>query len=128
MTGQMGVPVITVGSEAVIGFDRQRIETLLAGRDRRRGPRLGLKVADASSVKRQPGEPPLLGAIVGGVSANTPGARAGIRAGDVVTSINNTRINNTGELEKVMGTLSPGARVPVTFYRDDKPIKSELLL
>jgi hypothetical protein len=28
-SGQMGVPVITVDSELVIGFDRERLENLL---------------------------------------------------------------------------------------------------
>lgn len=28
-TGQMGVPVIVIGSEVVVGFDQERIESLL---------------------------------------------------------------------------------------------------
>lgn len=29
MSGQMGVPVIKIGSEVIVGFDRQRIDKLL---------------------------------------------------------------------------------------------------
>lgn len=32
-TGQMGVPVIVIGGEVVVGFDRPRIEELLSGGD-----------------------------------------------------------------------------------------------
>ena len=128
LTGQMGVPVIAVDGQVVIGFDRQRLQALLAGGGRRNGPRLGLKVTDADRARRQPGEPPLLGAIVGGVSSGMAGERAGIRAGDVITSIASQRINNTGELERIMSTLSGGSRVPVTYYRGEKAIKAELAL
>lgn len=31
-TGQMGVPVIKIGSEWIVGFDRQRIDRALAAR------------------------------------------------------------------------------------------------
>lgn len=30
MTGQMGVPVIRIGDDVVIGFDQQKVEELLA--------------------------------------------------------------------------------------------------
>jgi glutaredoxin-like YruB-family protein len=30
-TGQMGVPVILVGSEIIVGFDKQRLDSLLGG-------------------------------------------------------------------------------------------------
>ena len=30
MTGQMGVPVIRIGDDVIIGFDQQKIEELLA--------------------------------------------------------------------------------------------------
>ncbi len=30
-SGQMGVPVITVGDEFIVGFDKKRLDTLLLG-------------------------------------------------------------------------------------------------
>ena len=128
LTGQMGVPVIVVNDEAIIGFDRARLQALLSKGNGRKPPRLGLKVTDASTIKRKPGEPPLLGAVVGAVAPFAPGERAGIRVGDIVTSINRKRINNTVELEESIRTLSPGTRVPITYYRGEQAIKSELTL
>ena len=36
LTGQMGVPVITVNGHAIIGFDRPRLQMLLATRSDRK--------------------------------------------------------------------------------------------
>jgi glutaredoxin 3 len=128
LTGQMGVPVIVVDGEVVIGFNRSRLQELLSrGNDGNR-PRLGLKVADASRMVRKSGEPPVFGAAVGSVAPSSPGERAGIKAGDIITSINRVRVNNAGELERVIGTLSAGSRAPVVFYRGDQANRSEFIL
>ena len=50
LTGQMGVPVIVVDGQAVIGFDRARLEALLADRDSGQRPHFGLKIADAGKA------------------------------------------------------------------------------
>jgi glutaredoxin 3 len=128
LTGQMGVPVIVVDGQVVIGFNRARLEQLLAKGNDRKHPRLGLKVSDASRLSRKLGEPPAFGAVVGSVSSASPGERAGIRAGDIITSINQKRINNVAELEGILGKLNPGSRIPVTFYRGEQAIKAEIVL
>ena len=128
LTGQMGVPVIVVDGQPIIGFDRERLHTLLAAGGNRQRPRLGLKVTDASNVARKAGEPPLLGALVGAVAPGSGGERAGIRAGDIITSLNQKRINNVAELEEVLGSCASGSRIPVIFYRDEKAIKSEMVI
>ena len=128
LTGQMGVPVIVVDGQVLIGFNRARLEQLLARGDSHQHPRFGLKVADASRMARKPGEPPVFGALVGSVVPSAPGERAGIKAGDIITEINRKRVNNTAELEHVVGTLASGNRVPVTFYRGEQAIKSEIVI
>lgn len=128
LTGQMGVPVIVVDGQTVIGFDRTRLEQLLAGSGSHKHPSLGLKVADASRKERQPGEPPVFGTLVGSVVPSSPGERAGIKAGDIITEINRKRVNNAAELERIVGSLTSGSRVPVTFYRNEQAIKSELVI
>ena len=128
LTGQMGVPVIVVDGQTIVGFDRTRLEQLLAGGSIHKHPGLGLKVADASRKARQPGEPPLLGALVGSVAPSSPGKRAGIKAGDIITEINRKRVNNASELEHVVGTLTSGSPVPITFYRGEQAIKSEIMI
>ena len=126
LTGQMGVPLIVVDGQPIIGFDRGRLQQLLTAGGNRQRPRLGLKVTDASSIARRAGEPPLFGALVGAVAPGSGGERAGIRAGDIITGLNRKRINNVAELEEALGSFASGSRIPVTFYRDDKAIKSEI--
>lgn len=128
LTGQMGVPVIVVDGQVIIGFDRARLQQLLSTGSNRRRPHLGLQVTDASSIARKAGEPPLLGALVGSVAPSSGGGRAGIKAGDIITSINGKRINNVAELEEALSAISSGNRIPVTYYRGDSAIKSEIFI
>jgi len=128
LTGQMGVPVIVVDGQTVIGFDRTRLEQLLTGGSSHKHPSLGLKVADASRKARKLGEPPVFGALVGSVAPSSPGERAGIKVGDIITEINRKRVNNAAELEHIVGTLTSGSHVPVTFYRNEQAIKSEIVI
>ena len=128
LTGQMGVPVIVVDGQPVIGFDRARLQQLLASSSSSPRPRLGLKVTDASSLPRRPGEPPLFGALVGAVAPASSGQRAGLKSGDIITGINQKRIDNIAELEEALGAFSSGGRIPVTYYRGEKAIKSEIII
>jgi len=128
LTGQMGVPVIVIDGQAIIGFDRPRLQQLLAEGSNNGRPRLGLKVTDASTVTRKPGEPPVFGALVGSVAPSSSGEQAGIRAGDVITAVNQQRINNVAELEQVIKSSSGVSRVPITYYRGEEAIKSEITL
>ena len=87
-TGQMGVPVTTVDDEVVIGFDRARLEQLLAGQGEGSGGRehpregvLGLQVADASKIAQKVGAVPIFGALVGGVKPGSAGGEGGAAAG-----------------------------------------------
>ncbi len=73
LTGQIGVPVIVVDGQAVIGFDRASLQELLVGGGSRQRPHLGLRVADASRGVREPGEPPVFGAVVGVMGTASPG-------------------------------------------------------
>jgi len=127
LTGQMGVPVTVVDGQPVVGFNGPALQQLLV-RGSSRGPRLGMTVADADGSARKPGEPPLFGAIVGTVSPSTPASRAGFRKGDVITAVNRQRINSVSELEKAIGGLSGGSRIPVTYYRGEQAFNAELVL
>ena len=127
LTGQMGVPVIVVDGQAIIGFDRQRLQQLISVGGTRKRPKLGMKVADANSAARKPGEPPVFGVLVGSVTPSSPGDIAGIKTGDIITVIGQKRIDNVVDLEQTLGSVTSGSRVPVTYYRGDNPLKSELV-
>jgi len=58
------------------------------------------------------------GARIAGVQPNTPAAKAGLKAGDVVTSLGGTQISTPNELASVINAHKPGDRVTVTYTRD----------
>jgi glutaredoxin 3 len=127
-TGQMGVPVIVIDGEVVLGFNRARLEQLLAGRTHTGRPSFGLSIADASKIAWKYGKTPVFGAFVGKVAPASPGARAGLRSGDVVTEVNMHPVHDADDLEHALASLHPGSRVTILFTRDDENLKSEVLV
>jgi S1-C subfamily serine protease len=128
LTGQMGVPVIVVDGQVIVGFDRQKLEQLLAkgGSDNR--PRFGLKVADASKVTRKMGGLPVFGALVGSVAPASPAERAGIKEGDIITEINMRPIRGADDLEKALANLRQGGRVTIILQRGQQELQTEVVI
>ena len=137
-TNQMGVPVITVDDEYVIGFDRRRLEELLAARG---GPKagqggakappkvsFGLQIADASTIARKAGAVPLFGAFVGRVKPDSPAERAGLQQGDVITEVNLRPISSADDLAKVLAGLAPGNRLIIGFLRGQHQMHTEAVV
>lgn len=108
MTGQMGVPVIADDQEAIVGFDQPRLQRMAARH--RKGPGLGLKVADAKEL-------PEGGARVGGVKPETAGARAGIQPGDVIVELSGTPIHSVEDLAQVGARWQPGRMTSLVVLR-----------
>ncbi len=61
------------------------------------------------------------GALVNSAQASTPAAKAGLRAGDVVTTVNGEAVGDARELSRKVASLKPGTRVEVGYIRDGKP-------
>lgn len=127
-SGQMGVPVITVDDKVVIGFDRARLEQLLANSGDRQRPHFGLHIADASKVAQRFGLVPVFGALVGKVAPSSPGEKAGLRHGDIITEVNFRSIRNADDLENALSGLTAGNRVTILFLRGQEKLKSEIVL
>jgi serine protease DegQ len=126
ITGQMGVPVITVDGQAVIGFDRGRIEALLAaGGGSQPRVRLGLAIGDAS---RRGSNIPIFGAFIGRVADGSIGQRAGLRPGDVVTEINHRSVSGAADMERVLAGLRSGDILSIVFLRGSETRKSEIVV
>ncbi|HUZ10666.1 MAG TPA: trypsin-like peptidase domain-containing protein [Acidimicrobiales bacterium] len=53
------------------------------------------------------------GAAVVGVPSGTPASTAGLAAGDVITSVDNSAVGSSSDLTAVLGTHHPGDRVEV---------------
>lgn len=116
---QRGVPVVTVDDQVVVGFDRPRLEKLLSQTKAQR-PSLGISIADASRMAMKAGALPVFGALVGKVAPSSPGERAGLKPGDIITEANLRPINNAADLEKVLEGLAPGSRLALTVTRGNQ--------
>ncbi|OGO39841.1 MAG: hypothetical protein A2147_03790 [Chloroflexi bacterium RBG_16_57_8] len=115
LTGQMGVPVTIVDGQIVIGFDRAKLEHVLAHTP---ATSLGAAVADAAKITSMRGLPPASGAYVGGVKPGSVAQRMGLAIGDIIMEVNKQPIAGADALEHLVGGLLPGTRVLVVFQRD----------
>lgn len=128
LSGQRGVPVIVVDGEVVVGFNAPRLEALLTKAQGASRPRLGAAVADAASIARKEGRPPLTGAYVGRVHAGSPAERAGLRPRDIVVECNGWPIRDADELLRVLAGLPQSRPVPLVVLRDGERLRLELVL
>jgi serine protease Do len=68
------------------------------------------------------------GALVGDVLKDTPAEKAGLKAGDVITGVNDQKISDTAQLRNKIASTAPGIDVKLTILRDGakKDIKVKL--
>jgi putative serine protease PepD len=57
-------------------------------------------------------------ALIAGIRADTPAAKAGLKKGDVVTSLGGKKISNPDELASVINSFKPGDTVKLTYERN----------
>jgi serine protease Do len=57
------------------------------------------------------------GALVAEPQANSPAAKAGIMAGDVITTANGSPVKDARDLAKQIGNMAPGSTVKLTVWR-----------
>jgi Do/DeqQ family serine protease len=62
------------------------------------------------------------GVLVSQVTEGSAAAKAGIKAGDVITSINNQTIKSNSELRNAIGLSRVGDKLDVALIRDRKPM------
>ena len=65
--------------------------------------------------------PPDEGAVVSRVVAGAPAARAGLRAGDLITAIDNLEMHAAGEVLTRVSDHDVGERVTIGFVRGGEP-------
>ena len=68
------------------------------------------------------------GAVVTQVEANSPGAKAGLKVGDVITEINGKKVTGAGELQMEVGEMAPGTQIALQVMRDGKAISVPITL
>jgi len=116
VSGQQGVPVITVDGQVVIGFNQPRLRQLLQ-QARQAKPKLGASIADASSqVRKHPGIPSS-GAYVGRVRSGSPAEKAGLRSGDVITALGGQPVAQANDVHRIVQEMPKGRDLSLTYVR-----------
>ncbi len=62
--------------------------------------------------------PPEKGALVGNVESNSPGGKAGLQRGDVITEMNGEAVTGPNELRLAVGSMAPGTTVHLKVLRN----------
>ena len=60
------------------------------------------------------------GAVVGAVDADSPAAKAGVEAGDVITKIDGRAVDGSADLSRTIRGLKPGSKITLTVWRSGK--------
>jgi serine protease Do len=68
------------------------------------------------------------GVVVSAITPNSPAARAGIRAGDVIRGFNGTPVTDGNTLRNSVASTRPGTQVNLTIMRDGREQQIEVTL
>ncbi|HEY6025761.1 MAG TPA: Do family serine endopeptidase [Pseudolabrys sp.] len=69
-------------------------------------------IADSLGLKKAEG------ALVAEPQANSPAAKAGIKAGDVITMVDGKPVKDSRDLAKTIGAMAPGAKIALTVIQN----------
>lgn len=115
------------GSSSGVGFAvpatmvRRVVDSAVGGASAVIRPWLGVKgEAVSAEIARSLGLERPQGLVVMDVWANGPGARAGIREGDIITAVDGAEVNDQGGLNFRIGTREPNETVRVSLLRDGR--------
>jgi len=61
------------------------------------------------------------GAVISQVEPDSPGAKAGLKVGDVITEFNGKKVESSGQLQALVTEASPGEKVTLGVERNGKP-------
>ena len=81
--------------------------------------RLGASSATSAEIE---------GVGVGSVERSTPAQRAGIRAGDIITSFDGEKVKTTTDLKNLMNRRRPGDTVTLGIVREGKSLEIKVAL
>jgi serine protease Do len=84
--------------------------------------RIGVAVQDMSQPLSQSfGMTTPHGALVSAVEPQSPGEHAGLKPGDIITSVNGRNIDHSSDLPVVISQLTPGTEARLGIWHDKKP-------
>jgi serine protease Do len=105
----------------------------------KKGERKGSKFANVPGMPDPKAKAPSMGAAFGepsdeggvilkAVRKNSPAEKAGLRAGDAITSLNGKAASSKAQLLGLLGRFAPGDTVKVEYRRDGETRKTEVQL
>ena len=116
------------GSSSGVGFAvpaamvKRVVDSAVGGAETVVRPWLGVKGDSVSAdMARSLGLSRPQGLIVAEVWPGGPGARAGLRQGDIITAVDGAEINDQGGLNFRVGTRAPNDEVRLSVVRDGRP-------
>lgn len=122
------------GGSIGIGFSvpsdtaRNVIDQLIKFGETRRGW-LGVRIQNVTDdLAESLGLDKAHGALVADVTATSPAEKAGIKAGDVVVSLDGKEMKDSRQLSRIVGQLAPETTVKVGVLRKGKPLDIEVTL
>src|SRR5271165_320077 len=90
---------------------------------------LGVNIYPVSpEIAKEYGLTEATGALVTGIAPGSAAEHAGVKTGDIITTLNGTAIKGPGELRNGIGMLRIGDKVELGILRDGKPIKLSALV
>ena len=130
--------LIQAGAGGAYGFaipinEVRRVSQLLIKDGRVRYPYLGVMVSDLANVEPEKkaalgANLPARAALVGEVSPSGPAAKAGIRAGDMITQIDSQKIDAGADVVDYVSSRAIGTVVKLTYLRAGKMMSSAVTL
>jgi serine protease Do len=108
-------PVVERSDRIVVSPD---IQVFGAG-----GARIGVELREVTQeVARERKLPAVEGALVESVEDDGPAAKAGVKAGDVITGLDGERVRSIRQLQRLVTDTPAGREVKMTVMRDGKKV------
>ena len=114
---------IGIGFAIPVNMARSVMDQLIRYGSVKRG-QLGVSMYTVTpDIAHALGLPSVVGALVSQVVEGSPADHAGIRTGDVITSVNGQPVKSNSELRNTIGLLRVGDKVDIGLLRDGKPLR-----
>jgi serine protease Do len=107
---------------------RPTVETLIRDGKVSHG-RIGIGIADVTPENAKFfDESNATGGVVTQVEPDSPGAKAGLQIGDVITEIDGQKVSDAGELQVLVGQKQPGTKISLKVLREGKTMSVSVTL
>src|ERR1700730_2157628 len=121
------------GSFSVMGFAipsrivRPTVETLIRDGKVSHG-HIGIGISDVTPENAKFFDNSTTGGVVTQVEPDSPGAKAGLQVGDVITEIDGQKVSDAGELQVSVAQKQPGTKIMLKVLRDGKTMSLPVTL